>query len=143
MGDKSCICVDCEAKMWYEERTNKHRNSRTPRFSLCFMQGKVKLPKLIDPPELLYNLFHGGDRRSKNFVDNIRSYNMMFSFTSMGGKIDNSVNQGSGPYVYRIHGQNYHLIGSLFPSIGSQPKFAQLYVYDTGNEVSNRLRAIG
>ena len=86
LGDKSCICIDCGAKMWHEERANKHRNSRTPWFSLCCMKG---LLKLIEPLELLYNLFHGEDERSKNFTNNIQSYNMMFSFTLMGGKIDN------------------------------------------------------
>ncbi|KAF7826476.1 uncharacterized protein G2W53_017640 [Senna tora] len=39
----------------------------------------------------------------------------MFAFTSMGGKIDHSVNNGKGPYVFRLHGQNMHLLGSLPP----------------------------
>lgn len=34
----------------------------------------------------------------------------MFAFTSMGGQIDNTINDGRGPYVFRLHGQNYHLI---------------------------------
>nr|GEZ14365.1 hypothetical protein [Tanacetum cinerariifolium] len=71
-----------------------------------------------------------------------RAYNMMFSFTSMGGKVDSSVNKGCGPYVYRLQGQNYPLMGSLLPVAGSTPKFSQLYIYDTENEVSNRKNAI-
>nr|GEX68627.1 uncharacterized protein [Tanacetum cinerariifolium] len=40
----------------------------------------------------------------------------MFAFTSMGGKVDNSVNRrGRGPYVFCLHGQTYHSMGSLLP----------------------------
>lgn len=40
-----------------------------------------------------------------------------------------------------IFGQNYHRIGSLFPVDGTMPmRFAQLYIYDTENEVSNRVQ---
>lgn len=64
----------------------------------------------------------------------------MFSFTSSGGNVDHSINSGRGPYIYRLNGQNHHLFGSLIPDDGSTPKFCQLYIYDTGNEVNNRLR---
>ncbi|XP_073120000.1 uncharacterized protein [Henckelia pumila] len=57
----------------------------------------------------------------------------------MGGKVDSSVNRGGSPPVFKLHGQNYHLIGSLLPCEGSKPKFAQLYIYDTENEISNRI----
>ncbi|KAK9071760.1 hypothetical protein SSX86_008189 [Deinandra increscens subsp. villosa] len=56
----------------------------------------------------------------------------------MGGKIDSTINKGNGPYVFRLSGQNYHNIGSLLPVEGSNPKFAQLYIHDTDNEVANR-----
>ncbi|XP_075475631.1 uncharacterized protein LOC142507875 [Primulina tabacum] len=60
----------------------------------------------------------------------------------MGGKIDSSLNQGGSPPVFKLHGQNYHLIGSLLPCQGVSPKFAQLYIYDTENEISNRISAV-
>lgn len=63
----------------------------------------------------------------------------MFSFTSMGVTIDHSVNEVPGPYVFKINSHCHHLMGSLIPSYGEQPKSAQLYSYDTDNEVSNRL----
>lgn len=103
------------------------------------MQGKVVLPKLTRPPCLLFDLLHGKHENSKDFVESIRAYNMMFAFTSMGGRVDKSINHGSSPYVYRISGQNYHLMGSLVPQIGDNPKFAQLYIYDTDHEISNRI----
>ena len=79
----------------------------------------------------------GEDYRSKHFAKNIRGYNMMFSFTSMSSKIDYTVNDENGPYLFKLHGQNYHRIGRLWPEEGSIPKFAQLYIYDTENEVAN------
>jgi hypothetical protein len=48
---------------------------------------------------------------------------MMLAFTSMGGKIDNTVNQGRGTYNFRLGGQNYHRIGSLVPNDGNPAKF--------------------
>ncbi|XP_031106349.1 uncharacterized protein LOC116011002 [Ipomoea triloba] len=61
----------------------------------------------------------------------------------MGGKIDRSINVGTSPPVFRLHGQNFHLIGSLLPQQGQRPKFAQLYIYDTQNEVNNKMNAVG
>ncbi|KAG5610821.1 hypothetical protein H5410_022102, partial [Solanum commersonii] len=80
--------------------------------------------------------------KSSHFREKIRSYNSMFSFTSMGGKVDVSINQTRGPRTFRLFGQNYHQIGSLLPPEGSTPKFAQLYIYDTENEVANRISAV-
>lgn len=88
---------------------------------------------------LLWNLTHGLDPRSKHFMENLRSYNSMFAFTSLGGKIETNINDGGGPPQFILSGQNYHRIGSLLPTDGDKAKFAQLYIYDTSNEIDNRL----
>ena len=51
------------------------------------MQGKIKLRDIIEPPTMLKSLLYGEDKKkkSKHFIQNVRAYNMMFSFTSMGG----------------------------------------------------------
>ncbi|KAF7812123.1 uncharacterized protein G2W53_033099 [Senna tora] len=126
-----------------EERVNKSRAYKVPKFSLCCMQGKLVLPKQKRPPSFLEKLLTNNDSRSKQFFKKIRSYNNMFAFTSMGGKIDHSVNNGKGPYVFRLNGQNMHLMGGLLPCQDERPRFSQLYTYDTDNEVSNRLRSAG
>lgn len=105
---------------------------------MCCGYGKVQLPELKDAPTNYQNLFHAVDSKGKNFMKNIRGFNSMFSFTSMGGKVDSSINRGNAPYVFRLSGQNYHITGSLLPEDGAKPKFSQLYIYDTENEVSNR-----
>ncbi|KAH1099393.1 hypothetical protein GYH30_034850 [Glycine max] len=90
IGDPIWQCKQCKAKMWYDERINKDKQTKNPKFSLCC-----------------------GD--------------------------DTSYNTGRGPPTLRIHGQSHHLIGSLLPMPDNSPKFAQLYIYDTENEVNNRL----
>lgn len=104
------------------------------------MKGKITLPFLRKPPQLLYNLMNEIDDRYKNFKENIRAYNSLFSFTSLGGKVESGINDGNGPPQFILSGQNYHRIGSLIPPEGAPPKFAQLYIYDTQNESSNRMK---
>ncbi|KAL7131766.1 hypothetical protein ABFS83_12G026400 [Erythranthe nasuta] len=142
LGDQTYECPFCGSMMWYGERIDKHRQTSMPKFGLCCMSGKVQLPKIRDVPHSLNNLVFGTDRRSKHFQENVRSYNMMFSFTSLGGKVQTSINNGSGPYTFLLHGQNYHLLGSLLPEEGTRPKFAQLYIFDTENEIQNRIDAV-
>jgi hypothetical protein len=108
---------------------------------MCCKQGKIKLPPRKKPPPYLENLETGEGKNSKNFKENIRFYNSMFAFTSTGGIVDKEINKGHGPYVFRMHGQNYHHIGTLLPEEGGKPRWAQLYIYDTDNEVQNRISA--
>ncbi|KAF8087030.1 hypothetical protein N665_0602s0013 [Sinapis alba] len=135
-------CPKCGAFFRYNERVSKTRNPRIPVLTMCCMRGKIKLPTLNEPPEYLMGLLTKDDSISKHFRDNIRPINMMFSFTSLGGKIDNSVNEGKGPRVFKLHGENYHLIGSMKPKANDTAKFSQLYIHDTENEVQNRLSAL-
>jgi len=138
-GDMDTLCQKCGALVGYSERAEKHIVTSTPKVSLCCMKGEISLPYMIEPPPLIRNLFKGIDSRSAHFISNLRSYNNMFAFTSLGGKVESEGNDGSGPPRFVISGQNYHRIGSLLPSEGQKPKFAQLYIYDTENEVSNRV----
>ena len=89
---------------------------------------------------LLANLlrFDGGTR-SRRFLRLIRFYNSLFGFTSFGVAIDKTINNGTAPYVFKINGVVHHRIGTLLPQRGTQPKFAQLYTYDTEHETQNRL----
>ncbi|KAI9128693.1 hypothetical protein K1719_000176 [Acacia pycnantha] len=57
----------------------------------------------------------------------------------MGGKIDHAKNNGCGPYTFILSGLNYHHIGSLLPENGAKHVYSQLYIYDTENEVQNRI----
>ncbi|KAI3720341.1 hypothetical protein L6452_21257 [Arctium lappa] len=129
--------------MWYEERTQKNKKTAMPKFMFCCSEGRVQVPLLQQPPKILSDLL-GTESGKKGllFRKEIRTYNSMFAFTSLGARIDSSINRGKGSYVYRVSGQNYHRIGSLLPERGKKPQFAQLYIYDTENEIANRLGVI-
>lgn len=112
-------------------------------YSLCCRGGRVVIPPFKAPPPMLADLlrFDRGPR-SRKFLDNIRVYNSMFAFTSMGANIDKNINQEGGPYIFKICGQVHHRMGPLLPNQGLPSKFCELYIYDTCNEVDNRLKAI-
>lgn len=129
--------------MWFGLKLSvgvKSGSKINPRFTICCGGGQVVLPLLRDTPaflDYLLDLSHSGF--CKLFRENIRIYNSIFAFNSTGAKVDTTINNGSGVYVYRINGQNHHRIGSLLPQHGKKPSYAQLYVFDTENEVSNRM----
>lgn len=75
-------------------------------------------------------------------MDNIRAYNSIFSMTSFGASVDETINKRQGPYVFKLSGQVYHWIGTLCPP-GDAPRFLQLYICDTRNEVRNRINHFG
>ncbi|KAF7808396.1 replication protein A 70 kDa DNA-binding subunit B-like [Senna tora] len=50
IGDATCVCAFCGAKLWYDERARKQRNSSSPKFSICCSQGNIQLPPLKEPP---------------------------------------------------------------------------------------------
>ncbi|KAI5383244.1 hypothetical protein KIW84_070594 [Lathyrus oleraceus] len=119
---------------------NKCRHASNPKFSMCCGSGKVQLPLLKPAPKVLQHLlFDNESCESKNFQQQIRMYNVMFAFTSPGAKVDNRFNNGRCPPNFRIQGQSCHRIGSMLPMPGQNPRFAQLYVYDTENEIENRM----
>ncbi|GJW67980.1 DNA helicase [Tanacetum coccineum] len=47
---------------------------------------------------------------------------------------------GTCDQIYQHCGQLYHWISSLCPAKGEPPRFLQLYIYNTGNEIDNRMR---
>ena len=97
-------CEEFNAILWCEEILNSHRGTKNPSFGICCKQGKIDLPKIAYPPPYLTGLLTGEGSDATNFRENIRSYNSMFSFTSMGGAVDKEINKGKGPYVFRLHG---------------------------------------
>ena len=109
----------CGAVMWNEEKVDLSKEALNLTFSLCCQEGIVRLPSFRRTPDYLDSLLHyNGGNRSTRIRENIRLYNSMFQFSSIGGKIDNSVNNTKGPYVFKISGQNHHRIGSLLPTRG-------------------------
>lgn len=110
LGDPIYIYSFCGAYNWFDERSGKNKIKMDLKFSNCCMKGKIVLSLLKKPHDLLYNLLHGSDHRCDHFSENIRAYNSMFSFTSIGGRVVSSINIGYGPSQFVLSGQNYHWI---------------------------------
>ena len=120
------------------ERLSKSSKTN-PKFGMCCVEGKIELPKLENPPEVLKGFLTGNDASSRSFRDNIRRYNNALAMTSVGVTIDHTVNDGQGPYVYKIHGKLSHNAGSLLPPPGKPPTYAQLYIYDPDQALDYRM----
>ncbi|KAF8194927.1 hypothetical protein BJ912DRAFT_807026, partial [Pholiota molesta] len=136
LGKMDIKCSKCSALHWIDERLAKS-SKRNPQFGMCCFNGKIELPNLENPPPELSHLLTDTSPASKSFRSNIRQYNNALAMTSLGVKIDDSLNrQGGGPYVFKIQGKLSHLAGSLLPAEGAVPSYAQLYIYD-GSEALN------
>ncbi|XP_035713810.1 uncharacterized protein LOC118438127 [Folsomia candida] len=130
MGEMNVLCEFCNAKHFANERPTDKK------FTVCCNKGKVKIPTFATH-EYIKRLLIGQDPDSKNFMENIRSYNNAFAFASVGAQI--KAPPGYGPYCYRIHGQIYHRTGTLHPDDGEPRKYAQLYILDPDEANRRRL----
>nr|XP_043638232.1 uncharacterized protein LOC122609239 [Erigeron canadensis] len=131
--DCTYVCEFCGALFWFDERVMSVPLGQRPRYTTCCKHGAVIIDFPVDPPDTLRRLF-----QETHFMNNIRAYNSMFSMTSFGAKVDDSVNQGTGPYVFKITGQISHWLGSICPPPGER-RFLQMYIFDSESEVANRL----
>jgi hypothetical protein len=99
---------------------------------MCCCGGKVKLAEWIPLHTFIKELLLNDDERSRKFYKNIRAYNCLFSFVSLGVQLDKRLNSSEkGPYCFSIQGSLYHRIGSLIPNEGCSPAYAQIYFFDT------------
>nr|GEW84695.1 helitron helicase-like domain-containing protein [Tanacetum cinerariifolium] len=138
LGDCDQQCRHCGCLFWYNERIRNNNCGRRVEYHLCCEGGKIYMRPTPDLPVFIQQFL-----TNSHFMEHIRAYNQMFAMTSFGAKVDDTVNNGKGPYVFKVSGQIYHLIGSLCPEEGHHSRFLQLYIYDTQAEVSNRMRNFG
>lgn len=119
IGKMSFICAYCSALRWKDEC-----------HSICCSEGKVSLPPILQPPQPLYNLIKGVHSKSKHFLENIRKYNAAFQMTSFrASKVFNDVYLPT----FKVQGQVYHTIGSIYPVEENQEKFLQIYFIEDLN----------
>ncbi|KAF8267122.1 hypothetical protein EI94DRAFT_73175 [Lactarius quietus] len=106
LGYMNVACSQCGALHWRGEMLTTPRESML--FGMCCNSGAVRLPFLSDPPEVLRQLLISSDSQASEFWENIWRYNRALAFTSIGVKVDFSVNLNRrGPPVFRI--QALHL----------------------------------
>ena len=126
-------CVECGVLHWLAECSAAPGSSDfRPLFLMCCGNGDIKLPAIAPPPRQLAYFFKESTSEAKFFRENICQYNTALAFTSLGVKIDETVNRGGGgPPTFHIHGELHHRLGSLLPRDGERPVYAQLYIYDS------------
>ncbi|GBO12469.1 hypothetical protein AVEN_39569-1 [Araneus ventricosus] len=135
ISDPSCIigpisvtCEHCEAKKWIGEAPG-----------MCCNGGKVQLPRLMDPPESLRTLLIGDSAEVKHFLNNIRRYNSCFQMTSFS--TTKEIRESGYMPTFKVQGQIYHRIGSLYSLANAEPKFLQIYfVGDSAEQAEQRCK---
>ncbi|GJV27623.1 DNA helicase [Tanacetum coccineum] len=124
LGQCTCVCRHCGAMFWECEKVVSASHTSELGYNKCCHGGRIVLRLPPEYPQYIEELYENA-----HFMDNIRAYNQMFSMTSLGANVDKSINNGKGPYVFRISGQLYHWIGSLCPEEGQLPrKFHPCYM---------------
>ncbi|KAH9957372.1 hypothetical protein BC827DRAFT_1138159, partial [Russula dissimulans] len=108
LGELNIQCSSCHTLHWKAEKLSNSSRAN-PRFGMCCYQGKISLPSLHPPPQELHQLFIGQDNPEKSFCLHIRNYNSTLAMTSVGRKLDDTLNrQGGGPYVFKLNGELIH-----------------------------------
>jgi hypothetical protein len=93
---------------WQSRATTTHSFLRVARMA------KFLLLSLPATPQKLEVLLTSKNRSVVKFRDQIRMYNSVLAFTTLGAKVDESVTKGTGLYSFRIQGELYHKIRSLY-----------------------------
>ncbi|GJR23422.1 hypothetical protein Tco_0971949 [Tanacetum coccineum] len=97
LGNCNQQCRQCGCLFWYNERLKNNNYGRRAEYHLCCGGGKIYMPPTPDPPLFIQQLL-----TNSHFMKHIRAYNQMFAMTSFEAKVDNSVNMGRGPYVFKV-----------------------------------------
>lgn len=133
LGQMNVECKFCKS-LNFECEKPKDGN-----FTYCCQKGKLQL-KPINCTNFIKKLYMGNDFRSKNFLNNIRSYNSAIAMASMGAPGNRNpldvVN--NAPYCLKIHGQ-YHHLTSMAMRPAEAPRFAQFYFLDTEEVINHRM----
>jgi len=82
---------------------------------MCCYKSKISLSALQSAPPELYNLLTAQDPIGRAFCIHICNYNSALAMTSVGRKLDHSVNNGGGPWLYKLNEELIHRAGSLLP----------------------------
>ncbi|XP_016164429.2 uncharacterized protein LOC107606946 [Arachis ipaensis] len=131
LGYPCKVVFFCGVNMWMHERLAKGGANNTVLFSICCMRGKMTLPLLPVLPPLLVLLLDGDDERVVHYQKHIRAFNGMFSFTSMAGKIQYTLNKGSAPPIhsYQHNSIDQIIVADLSNILDSHNSLAKSFRY--------------
>ena len=124
IGTMSNVCRFCKA--------NRFKNEAN---GICCNNGKVIIELLKEPPYPLYDLLLGRSEDSMLFYNNIRNYNSAFQMTSFGAS--KIIRENFMP-TFKIQGQVYHNIGSIYPVQNDDEKYLQIYFMGNNEDELNK-----
>nr|GEX22064.1 helitron helicase-like domain-containing protein [Tanacetum cinerariifolium] len=102
---------------------NRHGNRPyLPKESISVSKRRIILRPPPKYPQYIKELYE-----DVHFMDNIRAYNQMFSMTSLGANIDKSINNGKGPYVFRISELKKEIVEGLIEFLDNHNALVQLF----------------
>lgn len=120
LGPMDVMCPHCQALFFRGEHQACCKDDQ-----LC----KELLPKLVafeEIPDALKQLYDEKSPLSKEFFQNLRLLNSIFSFTSLSiskgltREQAIQINSSLGGFSIVIHGQNFHKISPLLPCPGTE-----------------------
>lgn len=97
LGDMNNISHGCGTFMLKNE-THSGTINVNAKFFTCCNQGKIILPCITDPPDLIKHLISDDSKEGKHFRHHIRAFDSSLAFASLGVKED--ILPAKGPYTY-------------------------------------------
>jgi hypothetical protein len=118
IGVMDQVCPHCSARFWPDETIN------------CCFSGSLIVDEPVIPDDLRALIL------SREVLKNMPSYNMAMAMASVGHS-----KEGFPDGVFVLSGKSYHRLGvSIVPQFGRSPNFAQIYVLDTDDATSRRMK---
>ena len=127
------VCSKCLALHWLNEELD-HSLKEEPLFVTCGSNGNVQLPTLSLLPPMLLKLYTADTPIAKHWRTHIRKYNSVLAFTSLNYQPDKRT--PGRLQCFQIHGALYHMTGPLEHPGNCKPQFAQLFLYDPQEAVT-------
>lgn len=128
LGDNRCRF--CGAFYWKEEL-----NSRKLYTKCCGQNGRIRLPFLHKPNDLMQELLTMQTNDAILFQGQIRKFNTCVAFASTLFKQREQIS--NGPPVIIVEGNIQHKIGSIFSDPSRVASFMQTYFHQDGESAQN------
>ncbi|RYR24912.1 hypothetical protein Ahy_B02g058501 [Arachis hypogaea] len=136
IGNPIYQCQHCKA--WINSTINEMQKRQS---SSVVASVAIKLAQFYEDVNLSTVKTHppSGDTQSGQNVDSFFDNEVLNGYDDSMLDVDMEDNSISSSETLDAWGQNYHTIGSLLPPDSLRPTFSQLYIYDTKNEIDNRI----
>lgn len=136
LGLMNIQCSYCQAKHFEGEIVSHGRSS----FNDCCSHGAVPVASFDKFPVELRCLFEGTHNYSREFWNDIRSYNASLSFASFNANLVNFSGRRPGPYCFKIWGDIYYQINTAIkPEPDEIASFGQLFFMDPSEANRHKL----